>query len=82
MGLTPFQEIIMRISVKVKPGSKQALVEKISDAEFVVRVREKALEGKANAATINLLSDYFSIARSNIRIIKGRKSRTKIFDIS
>ena len=72
----------MRISVRVKPNSKQELVEQISDVGFVVRVREKALEGRANAATVNLLSAHFNIARSSIHIIKGLKSRTKIFDIS
>ena len=71
----------MRISVRVKPNSKQDRVERISDAEFIVRVREKALVGRANEAAVRLLSGHFNTPKSNIRIIKGLKSRTKIFDI-
>ena len=71
----------MRITVRVKPNSKQDLVEKINDSEFTIRVREKALEGRANAAAVNLLSAHFNTPKTNIRIIKGLKSRTKIFDI-
>lgn len=71
----------MKISVRVRPNSKNDLVEKTGDAEFVVRVREKALEGRANQAAAGLLSAYFNIPKANIRIIKGLKSRIKIFDI-
>jgi hypothetical protein len=71
----------MKITVRVKPNSKQDRVDKTGDNEFVVRVREKALEGRANKAVVDILSDRFNIPKTNIRIIKGLKSRTKIFDI-
>lgn len=71
----------MRISVKVKPGSKVETVEKTGDSEFTIRVRARAQEGKANESVIEALSGYFDIPKSRIEIAKGHTSKTKIVDI-
>lgn len=71
----------MRISIKVKPKSKQEKVEKLADHEFIVQVKAAPLEDKANQAAIKLLSEYFDIAKSRITIIKGNKARSKIVEI-
>ena len=71
----------MRFNVKVKPGSKKNSVEKIDDEHMVVRVKEKAIEGRANDAVIAQLSEYFNIPRGRIKVIVGLKSRNKIIDI-
>ena len=69
------------ISVKVKPNSKQNLVEPAGEGQYVVRVREKAIEGKANGAVIEALSKYFDVPRSRIAVIMGLKSRNKVIKI-
>ena len=71
----------MRISVTVKANSRESRVEKLSDNEFVVRVRQSAKEGKANEAVIGALSEYFGIAKSRIDIIKGKTSKKKMVDM-
>ncbi len=70
-----------KISIKVKPNSKQDLVEPVGENEFVVRVKEKAIEGRANDAVIELLSDYFDLPKSAFSIVKGLKSRLKIINV-
>ncbi len=72
----------MRISVKVKANSKQERVEKIDDENFLVRVKAKPADGKANEAVIKALADHFDTARSNIVLLKGHTSRQKIFEIN
>lgn len=72
----------MKISVKVKPGSKECLVEKTGNNEYLLRVKEKAIEGEANKAAITLLSKYFGIPKSRFSIIKGHKSRNKVITIT
>lgn len=68
----------MKISVRVKPNSKDERVEKVAEGEFVVRVKAPAKEGKANEAAVGALSEYFGVAKSRIVIVKGHNSRNKV----
>lgn len=71
----------MKIMVKVKPNSKVESVEKLSDSEFVVRVKAKPQDGKANYAAREALADYFSIPKVRIILVTGETSRNKIFEV-
>jgi hypothetical protein len=72
----------MRISIKVKPGSKADTVEKAGDNEYIVRVKAPAKEGKANKAVIETLSGYFKRPKSLITILHGQTGRKKLVEIS
>lgn len=72
---------MVKIVVKVKPNSKQNLVEKTAESTYSVRVKEKALEGRANEAVVAVLSEYFRTPKSRISVIKGSKSRNKVVEI-
>lgn len=67
----------MRIKIRVTPNSKREGVERQSDGSYKVRVREKATEGRANAAAVAALSRHFNVSASAVRILKGKKSRDK-----
>ena len=72
----------MRISVKVKPNSKAGpKVEKLSDTDFVVYIREKPKDGEANTALIKILADYFDVSKTSIKIKTGATSRQKIIEL-
>lgn len=72
----------MKILVRIKPGSKKGpLVERVSDDELLVYVKERAVEGQANDALIKILSDFFDTPKTRISIEKGHKSRQKIVKI-
>ncbi len=70
-----------RICLKVKPGSSKERLERITNNEFLARVNAPAQEGKANAAAIKLLSEYFDIPKSRIIIVRGERSRDKVIEI-
>ena len=72
----------MKISVKAKPSSKEEKIEKLSDTEFVVSVKEPPIKGKANEAIRNALAVYFKTGSSRVKIISGYSSRNKIIEIS
>jgi hypothetical protein len=72
---------VVRLSVRVKPNSKNAGVEKLSDKEYIVRVNAPAAEGRANKAVIEALSDYLSVPKSRISIFRGISGKNKIIDI-
>ncbi|MAF81260.1 hypothetical protein CL628_04580 [bacterium] len=72
----------MRILVTVKPRARQASVTKVDDGHFKVSVTAVPEGGKANGAVVAALSDYFSVAKSNIRIVLGKTAREKLIDIA
>ncbi len=72
----------MKIFVKVKPGSKKEKIEKISETNFFVSVKEPPVQGKANRAVISALADYFKISKSQISLALGATGRNKIFEIN
>ncbi|MBI3334204.1 DUF167 domain-containing protein [Candidatus Pacearchaeota archaeon] len=70
----------MIIYVKVHPGSKEELIEKITDNDYIAYIKERAEKGKANAALVRLLSKKFHVASGNI-MIKNPSSRKKVVEI-
>ena len=71
----------MKISVRVKPGSKKETVERVDDTNFIAHVKAPPVEGKANEALVRLLSDYFGVPKNHIQIIKGTKGKYKLVEI-
>ena len=71
----------MLIKVHVTPNAKKASVNKVSESELEVRVDELAIDGRANKRLLEILSEHFDIPKSRICIVKGIKSRDKIFDV-
>lgn len=69
-----------RIAVTVKPGSKAPGIEQHPDG-LIVRVRERAVEGAANAACVRALAQHFGVAPSRVTLLHGAQSRTKLFEI-
>jgi len=71
----------MLIKVKVFPNSKKEEIIKKSKDSFEIKIREKPIEGRANKAVFNLLIDYFNVLKGEIKLVKGSRSRNKIFEI-
>ncbi len=68
----------MRISVRVKPGIKGATrLEKQEDGSYVAFLHARAHDGEANASLLELISDEFHVAKTQIKIVSGAKSRQK-----
>ncbi|MDO8563766.1 MAG: DUF167 domain-containing protein [Nanoarchaeota archaeon] len=71
----------MIIKVKVKPGAKENKIEKISNDEYNVSLKERAENGKANVALLKILSKHFDVPFQDI-IIKNKSSRYKLIAIN
>lgn len=67
--------------MKAKPGAKEERVEKISENNFLVAVKEPAKEGRANWAVERALAKYFKVPVGGVRIISGHTSRQKVVEI-
>ncbi len=55
--------------------------EKLSMPIYKVWVREPAVDGKANKAIINVLSDHFGVAPSLVILVSGQIAKQKIFEV-
>lgn len=71
----------MKISVIAHPNSKKPRIEKDLLGTLHAYVSEPPLEGKANYAIIMALAGYFNVKKSQVQLISGSKSKTKIFEI-
>ncbi len=74
-------DIAARIDLTVKPGSKQPGFNSVAGT-IELRVRERAVEGAANAACIRALADRLGVAPSRITLVRGQTSRRKTFSIA
>jgi uncharacterized protein (TIGR00251 family) len=50
--------------------------------EYKVWVKAPAVDGKANEAIIKALAEYFEITQSQVKLISGKISKKKVFEIS
>ncbi|MCB0392906.1 MAG: DUF167 domain-containing protein [Bdellovibrionales bacterium] len=71
----------MRINVLVKTKSKNEGIEKLTDDSFVVRINVPPIEGRANKRVTELLAKFFNCPKTQIVLIKGTKSKNKVFEI-
>jgi len=73
---------VKQIFVKAKPKSKFNAVLTLDNKNFEIKVTAVPENNQANYKIIELLADYFHLAKSNLKIVSGEKSRNKIIEIS
>ncbi len=69
------------LRIRVIPNAKQNEFSGFREGELVLRLNAPAVEGKANKAAIEFVSRYFGVASSAVILLRGERSRHKIFKI-
>jgi uncharacterized protein YggU (UPF0235/DUF167 family) len=72
----------MRITIRVRPGSGRPGVSGEYGGALVVRVRERAVDGKATAAALAAVAAAFDVRPQAVTLVAGAASRTKIVDVA
>ncbi len=73
---------VSRHRIQVKPGSRKGpLVEDGPDGLLTVFVRERAVEGAANAGVVAALAKHWGVRTSEVRIVAGHKARIKTVEL-
>jgi len=72
----------MYVKVRVYPGSKKEKVTKLADNQFEMVVKEPAKRNAANGRVRELLADAYGVTLSEVRLVTGHHSPSKIFEIS
>ncbi len=66
------------IPVRITPrAQKNEISELMEDGTVKIRLTAPPIDGKANKALVDFLSDILNVRRSSIEIISGMKSRNK-----
>jgi uncharacterized protein (TIGR00251 family) len=71
----------VQLKIRVIPNAKKDEFAGEREGELVLRLNAPAVEGKANKAAIDFVSRFFAVPRSAVLILRGERSRHKIFQI-
>ncbi len=74
-------EIVTMLDLYVQPGARRAGVRGIHGGRIKISVAVPPVEGLANEALIEFLSERLRIPRSDITIFRGESSRLKTLKI-
>ena len=72
----------MRAAIRVKPGSGRTVVGGRYDDALVVRVRERAVDGRATESALRALAQALGVRREDVGLVTGSTSRTKIVEFA
>lgn len=74
------KDLSKNFNIRVTPHAKQ---NKVVESDGVLRVYTTVApeNGRANAAVIDLLAEYFEVPKSRIKILKGLAGRDKIVTV-
>ena len=73
---------MVRITVRVRPGSARPGVGGEHDGALVVRVSPRAVDGQATAAALAAVAAAFGVRPHAVTLVAGAASRTKIVDVA
>lgn len=71
----------MKVAIIAHPNSRKPRIEPDLFGTLHVYVSEPPLEDRANLAVVETLAKHFDVPKSSIRLISGKKSKHKLFEI-
>lgn len=72
----------MILDLHVQPGARVSEFAGRHGERIRVRLAARAVDGKANEALIEFLAAHYGVAKRDVRIVAGLKSRQKRVEIS
>jgi uncharacterized protein YggU (UPF0235/DUF167 family) len=71
----------VRIAIRVRPGASRTVVGGSYDGALVVRVGERAVDGKATAAALKAVAKTLQVPARDVLLVAGAASRTKTIEV-
>ncbi len=65
------------VAVYVQPGAKVSQIIGCHGERLKIKISSPPVDGKANQEVIDFFAKFFSIARRDVELISGEKSRNK-----
>ena len=72
----------MILELHVQPGASRTEFAGRHGDRIKLRLAARAIDGRANEALIEFLAAHYGVARRDVRIVAGLKSRQKRVEIS
>lgn len=69
------------LDLRVRPAASRDRVEGSIDGRIHVRLRAPPVEGRANRRLMRFLASEFRVASSQVRLLRGERSRNKRVEI-
>jgi uncharacterized protein (TIGR00251 family) len=71
----------MIIEVRVKTGAKKTNIDDSTPDQLIISLKKRPVDNEANVELIKILSDHFRVAKSQVTIKGGFKSKQKLVEI-
>ena len=72
----------MRLALRVQPNAKRnALLGRLPRGEWKLAVAAPPVEGKANEAVLELMSELLGVRRRQVAVARGASSRGKLVEV-
>jgi uncharacterized protein (TIGR00251 family) len=71
----------VRFDVRVQPRASRSEIVGVEDGALRVRLAAPPIEGAANEALIELLANALHVAKRDVRIVLGSRSRRKVVEV-
>ncbi len=72
----------IKLAVRVTPGAKRNSVRGLLTGVWSIKIAAPAVEGKANEALVNYLSQVLGVRKNSISLMKGANNRIKLLSIT
>lgn len=74
---------VIRVRVRAKPGASRTQVGGTHgpDADLIVAVASRAVDGAASEAVVRAVADALGLKRRDVTIASGHRSRTKVLSL-
>jgi uncharacterized protein len=72
---------LVRVTIRVRPGSGRTVVGGEHDGALVVRVAQPAVDGRATEAALSALASALGVRRRDVSLVTGATSRTKVVEV-
>lgn len=70
------------IAVHVQPGAKRSSVAGLHGERLKLRIAAPPVEGRANAAVVEFISEQLRVPRALVTIARGERSRDKVVEVA
>ncbi len=68
---------VVTLAIYVQPNAKRSEFEKIHDDQLKIKIKAPPEDGRANKEVIDFLSEFFSVSKQSVSLLKGHTSRKK-----
>ena len=73
---------MVSLHVKIKPGASRDEITIDEEGKWLIRIKERPIDGAANSYLVKFLSEKLNIRKSDIKIEKGLNSPFKKISIN